>query len=67
MFGTVGAVAIVGVNDCLRVAVCIEGMAELLELVAQLAVVVDLGDENDPGGSVMVMNWLRATREVDDG
>src|SRR6266478_1001133 len=67
MFGTVGAVLIVSVNDCFGVAVGIKGVAQLLKLVAELAIVVDFAVENNPGGAVLVMNWLRATGEVDDG
>ena len=66
MFGTIGAVLIVGVNDCFGIAVCIKGVTEFLELVAKFAVVVNLAVENYPGGAVLVVNGLLPTFQVDD-
>src|ERR1700720_780005 len=66
MFGTVGAVLVPGMNDRFRVAVGIKLMAELLELIAQFAVVVNLAVEDNPGSAVLIMNWLLATFQVND-
>ena len=66
MFGTVGAILVVGVNDRFGVAICIEGVAEFLELLAEFAVVVDLAVENDPGSSILIVNRLLPALQVDD-
>src|SRR2546425_9607313 len=63
---TIGAPLVVGVNDSFRIAVGIELVAELFELLAQLAIVVDLAVENNPGGAVLIMNRLLSVREIDD-
>ena len=65
MFGTVGAVLIVGVNDRFGVAVCIEGVTEFLEFVAEFAVVVDLAVENYPGRAILIVNGLLSALQVD--
>jgi hypothetical protein len=66
MPGTISAITIVGVNDRFGVAVCIKGMAEFLELVAECAIVIDLAIENYPRSAVLVVNGLLSTFEVDD-
>ena len=53
-------------NDSFSVAVGIELVAELFELLAQFAIVVDLAVENNPGRAVLIMNRLLSVREVDD-
>jgi hypothetical protein len=67
MFGTIGAVSIVGVNDCLGIAVCVKGVTEFFEFLAQLAVVIDFAVENYPGGAVLVVNRLLSALKIDDG
>src|ERR1700730_6564390 len=66
MLGTVGAVLIVSMNDGFCVAVCIEGVAELLQLFAELTVVIDLAIENNPGGAVLIVDRLLAACHIDD-
>src|SRR2546421_2687568 len=63
---TIDAPLIVCVNDSFSVAVGIELVAELFELLAQLAIVVDLAVENNPCRAVLIMNWLLSVREIDD-
>ena len=65
MVGTVGAKLIVGVDDCFGVAVCIEGVTEFFEFVADLAVVVNLAVENYPGSAVLIVNRLLPALQVD--
>ena len=48
MFGTINAKLIVGMNDRFGVAVGVEGVAEVLKLLAQLEIVIDLAIEHDP-------------------
>src|SRR5260370_35344710 len=66
MFGAICSVAIVRVNDGFSIAVGIKGVAEFLELFAQLAIVVDLTVENDPRGAILIVNRLLAARELDN-
>jgi len=54
------------VNDGFGIAVCIESVAEFFELRAEFQVVVNLAVENDPGGTVLVVNWLLAAFNVND-
>ena len=56
----------VEVKEDLGVAVCPEAMSGALELVAKLAVVVDLSVLDDVEGSVLVCDRLVACLEVDD-
>jgi hypothetical protein len=65
MVGTVRAVLVVSVDDCFSVAVCIEGVTEFLELVAELAIVVNLPVENYPGSSILIVNGLLPTLQID--
>src|SRR5438128_5377367 len=66
IFWTVSSVLVVGVNDRFSVAVGVKLVAETLQLRAQLAVVVNLSIENNPGSLVLILNRLLAVREVDD-
>src|SRR5260370_26258085 len=63
---TIGAPLVVGVNDSFSVAVRIELVAELFELPAQLAIVLDLAVKNNPCGAILIMNRLLSVREIDD-
>jgi hypothetical protein len=58
---------LVGVDDDLGVGLRGEGVAQLLELGAQLAVVVDLAVEDEPDRLVLVGDRLVAAGPVDDG
>ena len=53
-------------NDRFGIAVCVEGMTELLQLFAKLAVVVNLAVENYPGSAILIVDWLVAALDVDD-
>src|SRR5271154_2461218 len=55
----------VRVHHRLRVRFCVELVALPLELVFQLAIVVDLAVEHDPNRIVLVMNWLATSGDVD--
>ena len=66
MFWAICSVAIVRVNDGFSIAIGIKGVAEFLELFAQLAIVVDLAIENDPRGAILIVNRLPAAREIDN-
>src|SRR5947199_8348297 len=55
---TIGAPLIVGVNDSFSVAVGIELVAELFELLAHFSIVVDFAVENIPCLAVLIMNLL---------
>ena len=63
---TVGAILIVGMNDRFGVAVGIKLVAEFLEFLAQLPVVIDLAIENNPGGAILIVNRLVPALEIDD-
>jgi hypothetical protein len=65
--GTICPVLIVRVNYGFGIAVGVEGVAQLLQLFAQLAIVVDFAIENNPGRAVAVVNWLFAAVQVDNG
>src|SRR5712692_9495870 len=60
MLRAVGSVFVIGVDDRFGVAVGVKLVAETLQLRAQLAVVVNLPVENDPGRLVLIVNWLLA-------
>src|SRR2546421_5117771 len=66
MPGTVGAVLIVSMNDGFSVAVCIEGVAKLLQLFTKFAVVIDLAIENNPGCAILIVDRLLAAFHIDD-
>src|ERR1044072_1982216 len=66
MFGTVNAKLVVGVNDGFGIAVGVERVAEVFQLLAQLEIVVNLPVEDDPRRSVAIMNWLLAALEVNN-
>ena len=63
----VGSPLFVGVNDRLGVRGGPEAMAARLELLPELAVVVDLAVEDDPDAAVLVLHRLMAAGAVDDG
>src|SRR6266576_3265980 len=65
MFGTVFAVLIVGVNDRFGIAVCVKAVAKFFQSCAELEVVVNLSVENNPRGTIAVMNWLLSGLQVD--
>jgi hypothetical protein len=64
MVVTVGSVLVVGVNNCFGVAVCIKGVTEFLEFVAEFPVVINLAVENYPGSVVLVVDRLLSTLYV---
>src|SRR6266550_3001350 len=66
MFRTIGAVLIVGVNDGFCIAVCIKGVAELFQLVAEFAVVIDFPIEDNPGAAVLIVDRLLAAFQIYD-
>ena len=66
MLGTVGAVLIISMDDGLGVAVCIKGVAEPFQLVAEFEIVIDLTVEDNPGGAVLVVNRLLAAFHIDN-
>ena len=63
---TISSPLVVGVNDSFSVTVGIELVAELFELLAQFAIVVDLAVENNPRRAVLIMNRLLSVCEIDD-
>jgi len=67
MFGTICAVTIVGVYDRFRVAVGVEGVTELLEFFAKLAIVIDFPVEDNPSRSIPIMDWLLTAFEINYG
>ncbi len=60
-------VLLVGVQQHLGVGAGVEAVAQLFELGAQLAEVVDLAVVDDPEGLVLVVDGLTPGLEVDDG
>src|SRR6266850_5020065 len=58
MLRAVGAITIIGVDDRFGIAVGVEGMAEFLQLLPQLQIVVDLAIEDYPRCAVLIMNRL---------
>src|SRR5574341_508975 len=67
MLWAIGAILFVSGNDRFRVAIGIELVAKLLELLAQLAIVVNLSIENDPFRAIAAMNWLLPGCQIDNG
>src|ERR1700754_425033 len=63
---TINAPLIVSMNDRFGVAVGVELVTELFQLLAQFEVVVDLAVEDDPRGTVLVVNRLLTAFQVDD-
>ena len=53
-------------NYGFSIAVGVELVPQLLQLLAQLAIVVDLAVENDPGGTVLIANWLVPAFQIND-
>src|SRR6185436_17533388 len=66
VFWTVSAKLVVGMNDGFGVAVGVERVAKVFQLLAQLEIVVDLAVEDDPRGSIPIVNGLLAALEIDD-
>src|SRR6266850_3041482 len=66
VFRAIGSVLIVGVNDSFCVAVCIKGVSELLQLFAELLVVIDLSIENNPCSAILIVDRLLAAFHIDD-
>src|SRR5437870_10514948 len=62
----VGPKLLVQVNDHLRVRAGVEAVATSFQCRAQLWEVVDLPIEDDPDGSVLVVDGLMSGRQVDD-
>src|ERR1700687_3833605 len=62
----IGPVTIVSVNDCFSIAIGVENVAELFQPFAQLAVVVNLAVENNPGSAVLIMDWLLSALQIDN-
>jgi hypothetical protein len=60
------SVLLVEMDDRFGVARCAETMSLLLELPAQLAIVIDLAVVADPDGAVFVRQRLAAAGQVDD-
>src|SRR5262245_11747595 len=54
------------VGDCFGIGAGAKAMAEAFELLAQLAVVVDLAVQDDPALAVLVRQGLMAGLEIDD-
>jgi hypothetical protein len=67
MLWTIGAVFVVSMDDGFGVAVGVELVTEFLELLSQFEIVVDLAVVDDPGGSILIVNWLMTAGDVDDG
>ncbi len=62
----IDAVFVVEMDDRLGVRMGVKPVAALLEVLTQLAVIVDLAVENDPLRTVLVMHRLLARGEIDD-
>jgi hypothetical protein len=54
------------VNDDFGVAVCGESVTEFFQERLELTVVVNLAVENDPDGSVFVVDGLMTARKIDN-
>src|ERR1041384_7476310 len=66
MFRTIRAVQVIRVDDRFGVAVCLEAMSGILELLAEFAVVINLSVEDDPGGAIRVGDRLLAALQIND-
>ena len=58
MFRAIGPVTIVRVNDGFGIAIGVKSVAKLLQLFAQLAIVVNLAVKNNPRGSILIVDRL---------
>src|SRR2546426_3304532 len=61
-----GPILLVQVNDHLRVSAGVEAVATTFQCRAQLWEVVDLPIEDDPDGSVLVVDGLMSSGQIDD-
>src|SRR6266700_778120 len=66
MLRAIATVTIVGVNDRFGIAIGVESVAQLFQLFAQLAIVVNLTVENNPGSPVLIMDWLLSALQIDN-
>ena len=66
MPGTVGAVLIVSMNDGFSVTVGIKSVTEVFQVFAQLALVIDLAVEDDPSATILIVNRLLPTFQIDN-
>ena len=47
-------------NNGFGIAIGVKSVAQLFQLFAQLAIVINLAVEYDPRGAILIMNWLLA-------
>ena len=53
-------------NDGFSVAVGVKLVSQFFESLAEFEVVVDLAVEDNPGGAILIVNWLLAAFQIDD-
>src|SRR5687768_17564301 len=67
MLRTVRPILVIRMNDGFGVAVGIESVTKLFELLAQLQVVIDFPIEDNPRRAVGIVDWLMAGLQVNNG
>jgi hypothetical protein len=53
-------------NNGLGIAIGIEGVPKILELLAEFLIVIDLAIENYPGGLILIVDRLLAALDIND-
>ena len=66
IFRTFGSILVVGVDNRFGIAAGMELVTQIFQSLAQLLIVVNLSVEYDPGGPVLIVDWLLAGFQIDD-
>src|SRR3954463_6465169 len=65
--GTISSPLVVSMNDGLGITVGIKAMAAALEVLPELAIVINFAVVDNPGGAISVVNRLLTALQIDDG
>src|SRR6266513_6556475 len=66
MLRAVGAITVISMNDRFSIAVGVKSMSKFFQLLPQLEIVIDLAVEDYPCCSILIVNRLLTTFEIDD-
>src|SRR6266487_4709301 len=67
MFDTIITILLVGMNNCLCIAISSKVMSSLLEFFLKLTIIIDFTIEDDDDTPIFVENGLMAVSQVDNG
>src|ERR1700738_2110023 len=67
MFDAIITILLVGMNNCLGIAISTKAMPSLLEFFLKLRIIIDFSIEDDEDTLIFVENRLLAASQVDNG